>query len=118
MAVIAEHIKKSEYKILGNVNFSDGSPNRAVLVIISLLDPLTATDSLRGATEIVRTTTDQYGTYTIQTNWVPGDYVVKYYGTGKSPINQSSIDWDFFTINYVGSFDLEAPYNTKIYKVH
>lgn len=119
MALKIEHISGMEFRISGTHVFDNGFPNRAVLCIVFLYDPITDLYvEKRGLTEIVRTTTNAYGTFIFQREWVPGDYVIKFFGAGKDPVQQLDTDWQFFTISPKGMYDVAPPDKTEIFKIN
>lgn len=118
MGLKIEYISGIEYRISGTQRFSNNFPNRAVMCVVYIYDPITNLNAAaRGVTEISRTITDEYGTFIFQRDWVPGDYVIKYYGAGTDPLKALDADWDYFSISPKGIYDITPPDNTEIFKI-
>ena len=119
MALKIEHISDLEFRISGTHVFNNNFPNRAVLCIAYIYDPITDLyTTARGTTEISRTTTNAYGTFVFQRDWVPGDYVIKFYGAGKDPLQQIETDWEYFSISPKGLYDITPPDETEIFQIN
>jgi hypothetical protein len=118
MALKIEHISGMEFRISGTRTFDKGWPNRAVLAVVYIYDPITDLYvTSRGLTEVAKTTTNAYGTYLFQREWYPGDYVIKFYGTGKSADIQIDTDWEYFSIAQKGIYDITPPDDTEIFQI-
>lgn len=118
MGLKIEYISGIEYRISGTQRFNNNFPNRAVMCVAFLYDPITDLyTTSRGMTEISRTLTNAYGTFVFQRDWVPGDYVIKYYGSGVDPLQALDTDWDYFSISPKGIYDITAPDETEIFKI-
>jgi hypothetical protein len=102
-----ENLGKMRFKITGKQLTLKGDVNKAVLVIVYMISQ----DSSRTLNEVIRTITNNLGEYTFDRTWLPGDYVIKFFGNGISP------NYEYFTIPQEGIYDITPPKNSHIYKI-
>lgn len=118
MSITINNTSGMEFSVSGNAPIYNSNYNRAVMVIAYILDPISDVySSVRGSTEVARTTTDGNGAYLFTRTWLPGDYVLKYFGTETNAKTDSKY-WEYFAIPQKGLYDVNAPQNSKIYKIN